>query len=132
SGPHRAASPVRAEPAAPRVTAYRQYNAPAEERHDDDRSMPERSVGTTLLDLVVDRLAAAAEPVHQIWLPPMPGRFTLDQVAGPVETAPDGLCLALRTGQLRVPVGLVDDPGRQRQGVWTLDLTTAGGHLAVI
>jgi S-DNA-T family DNA segregation ATPase FtsK/SpoIIIE len=31
-----------------------------------------------------------------------------------------------------VPLGVLDDPARQWQGQWTLDLTVAGGHVAVI
>jgi DNA segregation ATPase FtsK/SpoIIIE, S-DNA-T family len=142
SGPYRAAITGSAAPAAPRVGEYRQYNGPVVE-DDSPMVMPERSVGTTLLGLVVDQLAAAAtegagsapkvaERVHQIWLPPMPDVLTLDQVAGPVTSTPDGLRLSIPIGQLRVPVGLADDPARQRQGLWVLDLTAAGGHLVVI
>ena len=114
-----------------RPVAYGQYNAPVPE-DDEPGRMPERSVGTTLLGVVVDQLAAAAKSVHQIWLPPMPGVVTLDQVAGPVAAGPDGLRLSVQPTAMRVPAGVLDDPARQRQGVWMLDLTAAGGHLAVI
>jgi S-DNA-T family DNA segregation ATPase FtsK/SpoIIIE len=33
---------------------------------------------------------------------------------------------------LRIPLGVLDDPARQRQGRWVHDLNTAGGHTAVI
>ncbi|MCZ9344580.1 FtsK/SpoIIIE domain-containing protein, partial [Streptomyces sp. TRM76130] len=45
---------------------------------------------------------------------------------------PDGLRLAAGDGPLRVPLGVLDDPARQWQGPWSLDLTAAGGHAAVI
>ena len=72
-----------------------------------------------------------------VWLPPLPAAVTLDGVAGAPETRGDGgLRLSSlrpgRLGNLRVPLGLLDDPARQWQGVWALDLTAAGGHLAVI
>jgi S-DNA-T family DNA segregation ATPase FtsK/SpoIIIE len=40
--------------------------------------------------------------------------------------------LSARRGPLQVPLGLLDDPTRQWQGEWYLDLTVAGGHAAVI
>jgi S-DNA-T family DNA segregation ATPase FtsK/SpoIIIE len=123
--------PERVEPEVPLVLPYRQYNAPVS----DDESpveMPERSVGNTLLGIVVKQLVAAAKPVHQIWLPPMPAVLTLDQVAGPVGVGPRGARLNVDLDPMRVPIGIGDDPGRQRQGLWALDLTEAGGHLAVI
>jgi S-DNA-T family DNA segregation ATPase FtsK/SpoIIIE len=115
----------------PRVVPYGQYNPPTREQ-DDTSKMPERAIGDTLLSVVVRQLAAAAEPVHQIWLPPIPPALTLDQVAGPVAAGPDGVFLDVTLDPMRVPLGLIDDPARQRQGLWALDLTEAGGHLAII
>ncbi|MGY5138545.1 type VII secretion protein EccCb, partial [Streptomyces nigrescens] len=40
--------------------------------------------------------------------------------------------LTKHRGPLEVPLGLLDDPTRQWQGQWHLDLTLAGGHAAVI
>ncbi|GAA4662590.1 type VII secretion protein EccCa [Streptomyces youssoufiensis] len=95
---------------------------------------PRRTVGPTLLSTMVDQLAGAAAPVQQIWLPPLPEALTLDATAGPVRAETRGLRLAARPpgGPLRVPLGLLDDPARQWQGQWVLDLTVAGGHAAVI
>ncbi|MGF1430221.1 type VII secretion protein EccCb, partial [Kitasatospora sp. LaBMicrA B282] len=93
---------------------------------------PKRALGPTVLGLMVDQLRSAAEPVRQIWLPPLPAALTLDAAAGPLEVGRRGMQLAGRTGTLRVPLGLLDDPARQWQGRWTLDLTVAGGHAAVI
>ena len=71
-------------------------------------------------------------PVRRIWLPPLPDAITLDTVAGPVEVGARGMQLAKRRGPLQVPLGILDDPARQWQGQWYLDLTVAGGHAAVI
>ncbi|MBC3987374.1 type VII secretion protein EccCa [Streptomyces sp. AC563] len=91
-----------------------------------------REVGPSTLSVMVEQLANAAAPARRIWLPPLPAALTLDTVAGPVEAGKQGLRLAARPGSLRVPLGLLDDPARQWQGQWTLDLTAAGGHVAVI
>jgi S-DNA-T family DNA segregation ATPase FtsK/SpoIIIE len=99
---------------------------------DQAAAMPERGVDTTLLGVMVRQLAAAAEPVHQIWLPPLPAALTLDEAAGPVGAEATGVRLATTLGPLRAPLGRVDDPARQWQGLWAVDLTRAGGHLAVI
>lgn len=40
--------------------------------------------------------------------------------------------LTRQPGGLRVPLGVLDHPARQWQGLWILDLTRAGGHAAVI
>ncbi|MER7174133.1 type VII secretion protein EccCb, partial [Streptomyces mesophilus] len=37
-----------------------------------------------------------------------------------------------RRGPLQIPLGILDDPAKQWQGQWILDLTVAGGHAAVI
>lgn len=81
---------------------------------------------------MVDQLRVAAQPVQQIWLPPLPAALTLDTAAGPVQVSHRGMQLAGTAGPLRVPLGLLDDPARQWQGRWYLDLTVAGGHAAVI
>jgi DNA segregation ATPase FtsK/SpoIIIE, S-DNA-T family len=112
-----------------------------------------RDPGPTVLSVMVEQLRGAAEPVRRIWLPPLPAALTLDAAAGPVEAdAERGLRFARHrtvgarstgpaadargtgpaAGAMRVPLGLLDDPGRQWQGPWVLDLTTAGGHAAVI
>ena len=93
--------------------------------------LPDRTSGPTLLSTLVQRLAGAAPANAPVWLPPLPPAIALDAVAGPVRPGPGGL--RLPTGSpLRVPVGLLDDPARQWQGRWDLDLTRAGGHLAVV
>jgi S-DNA-T family DNA segregation ATPase FtsK/SpoIIIE len=100
------------------------YGAPVEEGKDPP----------TTLDVAVAQLVDRAEPVHQIWLPPLQLGITLDDsrilgkaapVAGRGLTATSGVA----TGQLRAPIGLVDKPAEQKQDVMAVDLT---GHLLVI
>ncbi|MFC7935109.1 type VII secretion protein EccCa [Streptomyces sp. NPDC057387] len=86
----------------------------------------------TVLSVMVDQLAAAGAPVRRIWLPPLPDAATLDGAAGPLRAGPQGLRLTAEAGPLRVPLGTLDDPARQYQRPWLLDLTVAGGHAAVV
>jgi S-DNA-T family DNA segregation ATPase FtsK/SpoIIIE len=65
-------------------------------------------------------------------LPPLPTRLALARVL-PDELAPDVSRATRRTDPgLQVPMGLLDDPAKQRQQPWLVDLGRAGGHLAVI
>ena len=86
-----------------------------------ERTGPERSI----LDVTVQRLVAAGAPaVRPVWLDPLPAALPLDlvqdpQARGGVET-------------LSATLGLVDDPGGQRQFPLEWDFTGAGGNLVVI
>lgn len=95
--------------------------------------MRRRETGPTEMGVMVRQIEdSGTAPVRQIWLPPLPDAVALDQVAGPVEVGARGMQLSRRRGPLQVPLGLLDDPTRQWQGQWYLDLTMAGGHAAVI
>ncbi|MFE9623102.1 type VII secretion protein EccCa [Streptomyces sp. NPDC006527] len=129
--------PVRREEedTGPLALEYEAYNTLGQ----DDSAAPEepkmrrRETGPTEMGVMVEQLEnAGARPVRQIWLPPLPEAIALDKVAGPVEVGARGMQLAERSGPLRVPLGVLDDPTRQWQGRWYLDLTVAGGHAAVI
>lgn len=117
----------------PLALPYPAYNtAQGAEERAEQAVATRRETGPTVLSLMVGRLAGAAPAVRRIWLPPLPDAVTLDAAAGPVRVSERGLHLARATGSLRVPLGVLDDPARQWQGQWVLDLTTAGGHVAVI
>ncbi len=103
------------------------------------QAVPARSLGPTLLTELVDVMAEAAPPTDPVWLSPLPDSISLDWAVGPVEVGVDGARLVaelpttgLSTTGLAVPVDLLDDPARQWQGTWTLDLASGGGHLLVI
>ncbi|MFF7854807.1 type VII secretion protein EccCa [Streptomyces sp. NPDC007904] len=117
----------------PLALPYPAYNtAGRTEEPEEEPAATRRETGPTVLSLMVGRLAGAAPAVRRIWLPPLPDAVALDTAAGPVRVSERGLHLARATGGMRVPLGVLDDPARQWQGRWELDLTTAGGHVAVI
>ncbi|WP_372346730.1 type VII secretion protein EccCa [Streptomyces sp. KL116D] len=87
------------------------------------------------MQVAVERMMSYGNPVHQVWLPPLPPALELDSVLGPVavdderglrsEVWPEG-------GGLSIPVGVVDLPAQQEQRVLHLDLAGAHGHVAVV
>ncbi|MEU9484573.1 type VII secretion protein EccCa [Streptomyces decoyicus] len=118
----------------PLALPYETFNstAGAEAASAPEQTVRRREMGPTELGVMVEQLANAAGPVRRIWLPPLPDAITLDAVAGPVDVGTRGMQLAGRRAPLEVPLGLLDDPARQWQGKWYLDLTVAGGHAAII
>ncbi|MFD0686794.1 type VII secretion protein EccCa [Actinomadura fibrosa] len=135
SGPYRglvAAEEVTA--GAPPVRPYPVYNLAeaAGPRGGDEPDLPERTSGPTLLDVTVGGLARHGRRIQTIWLPPLPAIATLDGVCGPVSVTGGGMRLPVERLPLQAPIGLLDDARRQWQGVWRLDLSAAGGHVAVI
>jgi S-DNA-T family DNA segregation ATPase FtsK/SpoIIIE len=84
--------------------------------------IPATTAGPTMLDVAVARLRDAARRVHQVWLPPLESRVSLDSVL-------DG---KPAREQLVVPLGLVDRPAEQSRGVLEMDLGGSAGHLMVV
>ena len=90
--------------------------------------------GPTELAVVVDRMKAM-EPVHQVWLPPLPHALALDHLLGAVSALAErgyGAKHWPMAGSLAVPIGLVDLPMRQDQETLMMDFGGAHGHLAVV
>ncbi|MEU5344718.1 type VII secretion protein EccCa [Streptomyces sp. NPDC020766] len=98
----------------------------------EEPGIRERETGPTVWSTMVDQLRTAAPPVRRIWLPPLPDAITLATAAGPVQASERGLHLAHRVNPVQVPLGVLDDPAKQWQAPWVLDLTVAGGHTAFI
>ncbi|MFD3412324.1 type VII secretion protein EccCa [Streptomyces cyaneofuscatus] len=134
-GPVRRADEEETGPLALPYEAFNTLAGPDEGPQTAEPASRRRETGPTELGVMVDQLTGTAPPVRSIWLPPLPTATALDTVAGPLDIGPRGMRLAGAgpSGRpLRVPVGLLDDPARQWQGQWFLDLTVAGGHAAVI
>src|SRR5207244_543299 len=134
SGPYRPARDQQPTDEGPLIHPYGPYNTALAEQAVVQQVMPERTTGPTPLTVLADRIAtlAGAARVAKIWLPPLTDVLTLDQITGPPRADADGLRVAGASGLMRVPLGLLDDPGKQWQGPWTLDLTAVGGHAAVM
>ena len=78
------------------------------------------------MQVAVGRLCHYGEPVHQVWLPPLPPVIPLDALLGPTAAHP-GAAGRHRCGRgtatLTVPIGLIDLPLQQQQQPMVLDFT---------
>ncbi|MET1034481.1 MAG: type VII secretion protein EccCa [Arthrobacter sp.] len=90
-----------------------------------------RTTGPTVMSTLMDTLRTFPRSVQEIWLPPLPPAISLDAAVGSVRPGERGLRLE-HGGGLRVPIGLLDDPARQWQGLWEIDFTQGGGNLVVV
>ena len=75
----------------------------------------------TVMETVLQQLSGHGRPAHKMWLPPLNIPPTLDVL---VPAVPHGV--------LHLPLAIIDKPRQQRQDVWTVDLSGAGGHVAVV
>lgn len=91
----------------------------------------EEASGPTVLSTVIDQLSLRPRTAASVWLPPLPDVLTLDQCCGRPHQTAGGLRVR-RSHRLRVPIGLLDDPAKQWQDVWELDLARAGGNVLII
>ncbi|MFJ8788765.1 type VII secretion protein EccCa [Streptomyces sp. NPDC102462] len=98
----------------------------------DEEEQP--GAGQTLLAVALDRLRGSGPPAHQVWLPPLDASPSLDQILPPLAPHPEhGLTTVgwPGRGRLSVPVGIVDRPFDQVRDLLTVDLSGAGGHVAI-
>ncbi|MRJ75992.1 type VII secretion protein EccCa [Aeromicrobium sp. SMF47] len=89
----------------------------------------------SVLDIAVDTMVGQGPQAHQVWLPPLDVPDTLDVLMPDLAETDDAGLLSSRWsvyGGLRVPMGTLDRPREQRREVLTVDLSGAGGHLAVV
>ena len=83
---------------------------------------PDPSVGPTLMDTTLRRLAGLGPNAHPVWLAPLTGSPALSELlAADTEHRP-----------LRVPIGLVDNPFQQCRDPLVVDLNGSGGHVAIV
>jgi S-DNA-T family DNA segregation ATPase FtsK/SpoIIIE len=89
----------------------------------------------TVLDIAVARMVNHGPEAHQVWLPPLDVPDTLDSLMTDIDVDPElGLISHAwhNRGGLTVPLGIVDRPLEQRRDVLTVNLSGAGGHIAVV
>ena len=109
-------------PRARELPAYDVVSSGAEESEIELPTEPDRpATGRTLVQVAASRLAQGVERTRPVWLSPLPPRVTLGSV----------LSRADEHRTLRAPIGVIDEPARQRQEPWHLDLSRSGGHVAV-
>ena len=101
------------------------YNGITDDRaaHGAPLQLTRPDTGRSLIDESVSRIRNDDRAVRPVWLPPLPDRLALGLVLDQQGQRPPGLT---------VIVGLEDDPAKQAQNPWRLDLGRAGGHVAVI
>jgi S-DNA-T family DNA segregation ATPase FtsK/SpoIIIE len=95
---------------------------------------PWPSTATTALQALVDaaRLAADATgvpPLRRPWLPPLPTAVTVDDLEAAMSAGPGGSPGRPPGGPAAVPLGLLDEPGEQRQDPLVVDLASIGNLL---
>lgn len=89
----------------------------------------------SLLDIAVARMLGQGPAAHQVWLPPLDVPDTLDALMPDLNEHPDLGLISPHwrgVGGLVVPLGTVDRPREQRRERLTIDLSGAGGHVAVV
>ncbi|MFE4459771.1 type VII secretion protein EccCa, partial [Nocardia tengchongensis] len=75
----------------------------------------------TVMETALQQLSGRGRAAHRMWLPPLGIPATLDRLIGSVPP-----------GALQLPWALIDKPRQQRQDIWSVDLSGAGGHVAVV
>ncbi|KFI63894.1 type VII secretion protein EccC [Bifidobacterium cuniculi] len=90
---------------------------------------------TTTFQYAVEQMRGKGRPAHAVWLPPLVTPNTLDEFMPDLQVVP-GLGLVSPTwrkaGTLMAPCMLEDRPREQKRDVHALDLSGAGGHVAVV
>lgn len=128
SGPVPRTQQIQQRSDGPRVTLLPVFNtlnsqqSSAEQSPTSTPELERPQVGVTLVDEMVRGLRGHDGVVSPIWLPPLPPVLPLGTLVSDTE----------RNGRLAPTIGLKDDPVKQRQAPWTLDLTRSGGHAVII
>ncbi|MFE4197615.1 type VII secretion protein EccCa [Paenarthrobacter sp. NPDC056912] len=92
---------------------------------------PGKANSATILTAVVGFAAEQPRQTQPVWLPPLPVAVSLAGTGASLDLTSTGPRLA-QPRYLSPAVGILDDPARQWQGPWHLDLSARGGNLAII
>lgn len=92
----------------------------------EDEVPTQTSEARSVMDVANQRLSSAgADRVRQIWLDPLPDVLTLDRIFEGVGERQD-------PNDIRLPIGLLDDPRRQRQEIFGWDPAGNEGNLTIV
>lgn len=118
------ASSSTSEDETPRPLLVGTYNGigRSEEEGGEPARLTRPETGRSFVAEAVDRVRDDDRSVHPVWLPPLPDRVALGAV----------LDDSRATTGLSTVVGLTDDPTKQAQDPWEVDLTRAGGHVVLL
>lgn len=102
----------------------------SQQKHEsEEEALPQVSTtAPTVLSSLVEVMQQYPRVTAPIWLPPLPDRLTLDQAVDIGGVREADRRENPRRAQLCFPIGLLDDPGTQWQGLWEMDLTRSGGN----
>ncbi|MDQ7909379.1 type VII secretion protein EccCa [Phytohabitans sp. ZYX-F-186] len=137
SGPYRPPGQRRRRAAGaglvPFGTAHLRPEEPATPEPDQQPESEEKP--PVLADVLLEVLRGHGPAAHQVWLPPLKETATLEKLLPPLVEHPR---LGVRpvgeydTGQLTVPVGLVDLPAQQRRELLLASLAGSAGNIGVV
>lgn len=101
---------------------------PAADEFGDDEDL-----GTTVLGVMVEQMTGQGPQAHQVWMPPLDAPEPLDVLLGDLaEREGRGFGSSPARPPLTAVAGVVDRPFHQRRDPMELDLSGAGGHVAVV
>ncbi|GAB2886093.1 type VII secretion protein EccCa [Streptomyces mayteni] len=104
-----------------------------EPRAEPDEFDEHEEPGGTVLAAMVEQMTGQGPQAHQVWLPPLDEPEPLDALLGDLAERPGrGFGSAAARPPLTAVIGVVDRPFHQRRDPLELDLTGAGGHVAVV
>ncbi|MDT0266242.1 type VII secretion protein EccCa [Streptomyces sp. DSM 44915] len=90
-------------------------------------------LGATVLGVMVEQLTGQGPQAHQVWLEPLERPEPLDLLhGGRLGTTSRGYGVAPGDAPLTARIGVLDLPFHQRRDPLDLDLSGAGGHVAVV
>ncbi len=73
-----------------------------------------------LREVVLEQLSTTESRAYKMWLPPLIDPTPVNELIAHDERQP-----------LRFALGVMDEPRRHRQGVWGVDVSAAGGNIAI-
>ncbi|MGW8986221.1 type VII secretion protein EccCa [Streptomyces parvus] len=99
----------------------------------DDEFGQEEDLSATVLAVMTEQMVGRGPQAHQVWQPPLDEPDSLDALCPDLATR-EGRGLGTAPGRpvMEAVIGTVDKPYHQRREPYALDLSGAGGHVAVV